>query len=335
MKLLKLFEHSSMYCPRINHFVRFNANGTIGKCGHMVNAPGFSSWEEMQSSDWLSNVSKQMEQDIWPSECRRCRDTEPSHSVRLASIDRHQILNKARADYLILGGVLDNVCNSACQSCGPQLSTKIGSLSSKNYIKIDNQSLVDRIPWTRVIEVDLNGGEPTASPAYRELLENLPESVKVLRVNTNGSRLLPNLVDILNRGTTVLVTLSLDGTELVHDYVRWPINWSTYTSVVDQYSELRTRFQNLKLQAWTTLHVLNAMDFDNIKAYAKQNNLDHSWAYLEQPAPLNLRYSNSWTQSVKHIDPDRIAVDKDNHVELDEFINRQDRLRNININDYL
>lgn len=323
-----------MYCPRINHFVRFNASGKIGKCGHMVDAPGFDSWEEMQSSEWLSRVTNQMEEDIWPPECRRCQNTEPSHSIRLASIDRHKILNRINPNYLILGGVLDNVCNSACQSCGPQLSTKIGSLSSKNYIKIDNQYLIGKVPWDRVVELDLNGGEPTASPAYRELLENLPDSVKILRVNTNGSRMLPGIVDILKRGTTVLITLSLDGTELVHDYVRWPIKWSTYTSVVDQYRELQTRFNNLKLQAWTTLHVLNAKDFDNIKIYAEQNNLDHSWAYLEQPSALSLRFNNQWSRSVQHMDPSYIAIGPDNQSQVIEFISQQDQLRNISIEDY-
>ncbi len=29
-----------MFCPRLEHFVRLNQNGTIGKCGHMVKAKG-------------------------------------------------------------------------------------------------------------------------------------------------------------------------------------------------------------------------------------------------------------------------------------------------------
>lgn len=323
-----------MYCARLDHFVRFNADGTIGKCGHMVKAPGFSSWQEMQDSEWLIRVRSDMAQNRWPDECRRCRDTEPETSVRLASNQRHKFLQRY-SDYVILGGVLDNICNSACQSCNENLSTKIGSLKSRNYIQIINVSLFDKVPMDRVRELDINGGEPTASPNYQRLLENLPESVKILRVNTNGSRLLLNIEKILDRGVEVIITLSLDGTDKVHDYVRWPIQWSQYQATVEKYQHLASGFRNLKLQAWTTLHALNVLDFDNIKAYAQNHKLGHSWAYLEHPAALNLRYTNNMTRAAKHFDPLIIATEHNNQSDLDKFIQEQDQLRSISIRDYL
>lgn len=323
-----------MWCSRLDHFARFNANGTIGKCGHMVGAPEFSSWQEMQDSTWLTNLQSTMDNDQWPSECRRCQATEPSHSVRLASNKKHELLRRY-PDYIILGGVLDNVCNSACQSCNSNLSTKIGSLQSGNYIKINNVALFDRIPMDRVYEIDINGGEPTASPNYQRLLENLPPSVQILRVNTNGSRLLPNIKSILDKGVHIIVTLSLDGTAKVHDYVRWPIQWTNYQLTVEKYSELARAYRNLRLQAWTTLHALNVADFDSIKSYAKVQGLDHSWAYLENPKPLNLRYTNRMSSMMRHLDPGFIATDIDNQQELDNFISVQDQLRGINIQDYL
>lgn len=323
-----------MYCARIDHFARFNADGTVGKCGHMTGAPGFASWQEMQDSEWLQRVRTDMQQDQWPKECLRCQQTEPTQSIRLASNQRHELLRRHQ-DYIILGGVLDNICNSACQSCNAGLSTKIGSLYSSDYIIVDNQHLFDRIPMDRVYEIDINGGEPTASPNYQSLLANLPPSVKILRVNTNGSRVLPNLESILSKGVHVIVTLSLDGTDQTHDYVRWPVRWSNYRTTVKKYQTLSKSYKNLKLQAWTTLHVLNARNFENIKIFARDHDLDHSWAYLETPAPLNLRYTNQLSLAVKHLDPNFIASDQDNQSDLDAFIVAQDRLRGINIGDYI
>lgn len=323
-----------MYCPRIDHFVRFNANGTIGKCGHMVDAPEFSSWGEMQSSHWLADIRAVMGNDSWPKECHRCQATEPNHSVRLDSIRKHSLL-QSKSDYIILGGVLDNICNSACQSCNSHFSTKIGSLESTNYLRIENSSLFDKIPWDDVVEIDINGGEPTASPNYQKLLERLPENVHILRVNTNGSRLLPNIEHILNRGILVIITLSLDGTGQVHDYVRWPVKWSMYKDTVIKYRELASKYKNLRLQAWTTLHILNAGDFDNIQKYAQDQSLDHSWAYLEMPQPLDLRYSNDLSRRCRHMAPDYIATWDDNQDAVDAFIARQDLLRGIQIKDYL
>ncbi len=300
----------------------------------MIDAPGFSSWDDMQNSTWLKSVKDQMDKDQWPSECRRCQDTEPDHSIRLDSINRHKLL-KRYSDYVILGGVLDNVCNSACQSCNANLSTKIGSLTSRNYIRINNKSLFDHIPIHRVIEIDINGGEPTASPNYQDLLENLPHRVKILRVNTNGSKILPNLEKILDRGIHVIITLSLDGVGSVHDYVRWPIMWNNYCSTVERYHDLKNKFDNLTLQAWTTVHALNLGNFHIIESWANSQELKHSWAYLDEPRPLNVRYSNNMTVPYKSFDPDNVAIDQDNQQDLNQFIIYQDQLRSISIKDYL
>lgn len=332
-----------LYCPRLEHFVRFNSNGTIGKCGHMRGSPTFNNWKEMEKSSWLSNVKKQMNNNQWPLECRRCQQTEQSdqpHSIRLDSIERDKLLSAIHKDYLILGGVLDNICNSACQTCNSNLSTKIGSLHSTAYKKLDNYHLFSQIPRERIVELDLNGGEPTASPAYQSIINNLPEHVKILRVNTNGSRVLPNIESILKRKIQVIITLSLDGTGKVHDYVRWPIKWSKYKQTVDQYKELRLQYKNLKIEAWTTVSALNAHDFDNIANFANVNNIGHSWAFLNNPVELDPRYTNQYTlhakEKVKNIDIKKQLATQDlNRCDLSKYIEVQDKLRSISIQDYL
>lgn len=331
-----------LYCPRLEHFVRFNANGTIGKCGHMMGSPTFSSWDEMENSSWLGSVKDQMSNDQWPLECRRCQQTEESeqpHSIRLNSIQRDKLLSVINKDYLILGGVLDNICNSACQTCVPRLSTKIGSLYSADYEKVDNNHLFKQVPRDRIVELDLNGGEPTASPAYLSILNNLPRHVKILRVNTNGSRVLPNIESILERKIQVIITLSLDGVENVHDYVRWPIKWSKYTQTVDRYKQLRSQYKNLKLEAWTTVSALNAHDFDNISDFANANEIGHSWAFLNDPIELDPRNTNRFTlaakEKVKNIAiKTELATQDFNMPEIIKYIEVQDQLRGISIKDY-
>ena len=339
---MKPLQNNSKYCPRIDHFVRFNANGTIGKCGHMVGAPTFKSWDEMENSAWVESLKIQMNRGQWPLECQRCQQTEESaqQSVRLNSIIRDKLLSAINKDYLILGGVLDNICNSACQTCSAKLSTKIGSLYSSNYVKVDNNVLFAQVPRERIVELDLNGGEPTASPAYQRILNNLPQHIKILRVNTNGSRVLPNIESILERKIQVIITLSLDGVGAIHDYVRWPVKWSKYTKTVERYKQLKTEYKNLRLEAWTTVSALNARDFDNIVKYANTNGLNHSWAFLNTPKQLDPRQINYLTLQARETisNPDvkkQLATQDYNQAELDEYIIIQDRLRNISIKDYL
>jgi sulfatase maturation enzyme AslB (radical SAM superfamily) len=236
-----------------------------------------------------------------------------------------------RQQYLVVGGVLDNICNSACQSCNAQHSTKIGSLQDKEYIQINNDSAFYNLPLDRIIQLDINGGEPTASPAYQRLLENLPPNLKYLRVNTNGSRILPNLQNIIQRGIKVTVTVSLDGIGRVHDYVRWPIKWETVEQNLQKYKQY-----DIELNTWTTVHALNIGDLENIIAYTTKNNIKHSWALLEYPEVLNVKYSNHFTRATNIPEQlkTQVAIDSDNTVDLQLWTTKQDQIRGIKLWDY-
>jgi len=337
-----------MYCPRLKHFVRLNQDGSIGKCGHMINAMGFKTFDKLDKSKWLKDIKDTMEKDKWPNECKRCKQTEElnGESIRTKSIERHKILHPRKDDYLVVGGVLDNVCNSACQTCNSGLSTKIGSLKSKNYSKVNNYETFWKLPQNRILEVDVNGGEPTASKNYKKILAHLPPNTKIVRMNTNGSRMIKELETILRNKTMVIVTLSLDGIGDVHDYVRWPIRWKNYRQTVQSYKNLQKQYPLLKLNCWTTVSSLNVENLPSILDYVFEQGLDHDWAFLNRPDPLNVKYKNKFTTRAKQKlskssypicreISKKIAVAQDNNSLLELFIKRQDRLRKIYISDYL
>jgi len=313
----------------------------------MTKGLNFQSMNEMENSKWLKEVKATMAEDKWPKECVRCQQTEEvkGESIRTKSIQRHKVLHPLRDDYLIVGGVLDNICNSACQTCWSGLSTKIGSLESKNYTRINNYSKFWEIPQDRILEVDVSGGEPTASRNYKKILEKLPPNTKIVRMNTNGSRMIKELETILKNRTMAIVTLSFDGVGDVHDYVRWPIKWSNYVKTVQAYKDLQKRFPLLKLDCWTTVSSLNVENLPNILDFTTEHNLDHDWGIVNDPDVLNPKYKNKFTLKAKQRlsnssyetcrdIADKIAVDVDNDKLHNLFIKRQDTLRNIDVNDY-
>jgi len=316
---------------------------------HMTQAQEFDSFKDMQDSGWLKEIKKQMEDNIWPKECVRCQMTEETTntSIRLDMIERDRILRSIKKDYLIVGGVLDNICNSACQSCNANLSTKIGSLENRDYKKINNYDNFFKLPQDRIVELDVNGGEPTASPNYKKLLKNLPNSTTIIRINTNGSRVIPEIEELLKKEVRVIITLSLDGTEDVHDYARWPILWKDYKESLTKYLELRDQYKNLRLNFWTTVSCLNIRDLKNIVDYAGAVDIDHAYGFCIRPAVLDIRYINELTTTAKEnllatgnallsaIAKNCGSFNKDNSVELKNFIKLQDELRNINFKDYL
>jgi sulfatase maturation enzyme AslB (radical SAM superfamily) len=277
-----------MHCPRLNHFVRFNHNGTVSRCGHMINAPQFNNLIEMENSAWLANIRKTMESDQWPAECIRCQETEPD-SIRQYAIQLDSATHYD-ASYLQVGGVLDNLCNAACQSCNENHSTRIGNLTGRTFPIINNSTQYWSLPQDRIVHLDINGGEPSYSKNYKKILANLPPNLETLRLNTNCSTVLTELVDIAHRGIKVTVTVSCDGIGAVHDFVRWPIPWQEFYKNLMIYKTMP-----VKLNLWTTVSVLNIDDLPNIVAFAKEHDIEHSYAYLKEPAELDINNKDKTT----------------------------------------
>ena len=314
----------------------------------MINPPEFDTYREMQTSQWLADLKNTMEIDSWPVECVRCQETEQvdNNSLRLNELKKHPVHALKNSNYIIVSGVLDNICNSACQSCTSVLSTKIGSLvDSKNYITVNNQSVLDTIPRDQIIQLDITGGEPSASPNYKKLLDNLPKNLQYIRINTNGSLYIKKIEELLEQGIQVVVTLSFDGIGSVHDYVRWPIVWEKYLEQVQKYKELADRYSKMSVNFWSTLHALNIGNFPEMLQYSEFIGIPLSYGILHQPEELSIRYANRFTKTAKNLLKRSeitslnnlstvIATDKDNSVELEEFISRQDQLRNIRYQDF-
>ena len=322
--------------------MRFNWDGTISRCGHMSKPAKFNTLGEMESSEWLANIKKQFAQDQWPVECSRCEQTESINgtSIRLNSIIVDE--QETQPDYLQVGGVLDNVCNSACQMCSANHSTKIGKLISKVYPMINNATKFRDLPQDRILHLDINGGEPSASKNYKRLLENLPPNLKTLRVNTNCAIMLPILKEINSRGIKVTVTVSFDGVGVVHDYIRWPIKWEKFYKNLLEYKS----YQLYDLNLWTTVNAHNINDLENIFKFVQEHDFNHSYSLLEYPASLNVAYTNqltiqareklkSSTNSQLNRIAEFVAVKSNNQNEFDTFFKQQDQLRGINISNFI
>ena len=309
----------------------------------MISPQQFGSIEDLRDSSWLHKIKHQLSQDKWPLECHRCQQTEELNgsSIRLNAIELDH--NESQREYLQVAGVFDNICNAACQMCSELLSTKIGSLiSPAQYLKFDNYRKFQSLPQHQILHLDINGGEPSASKNYKHLLDNLPPNLKSLRVNTNCGLMIPKLNEINANGIEVTVTVSFDGIEKVHEYVRWPLKWNKFYKNLMNYKS----YGLFDLNLWTTVSALNINDLENIFKFVDQHDFHHSFAILNSPESLNIRYSNVLTQQAKEkyaqsTNPQLnnlsaiIASDKSNQVELDTYISQQDQLRNIHITDFI
>lgn len=341
-----------MHCPRLDHFVKIvppvtGATKVYTLCCHMDKPPRFDSYDELMDSEWLKDVRVKFANDEFPKECNRCKQPEELnlHSVRQSAIDAHN--KQTKSDYLIADIVLDNICNGGCQFCTPFLSTKLGSLSSSDYFMFSNVDNYNNLPLDRIVQLDITGGEPSNSKNVKAVLYDLPPNVKKIRINTNASGFIQELVDVVNKGIEVEVTISFDGVGSVYEYVRWPITWAKFTRVLDEYKKFKQRFPNLvSLNLWSTINALNINDFDNIIQFAKDNEISHGFNLISYPFPLLLSSENQLTLRAKAKFSDTndptiqnllpmLASGSNNQQEFDDFVQTQDKLRGISISSYI
>jgi len=308
----------------------------------MVDAPSFPDYDTMMDSEWLDNVRKLFDNNIFPKECIRCKTSEESNqnSIRNDAIVFDE--KQTKRDYLIADVMMDNICNSACIMCSETASTKYGSLYSKNYPIYDNTDNLNKIPLDRIVQFDLTGGEPSYSKNVRNLLLNLPPNIESLRLNTNCSSFMDELIPFLDKKFKIDITMSLDGIGKTQEYIRWPIKWEKYLSVVNQYKALKEKYPDyLQLGFWTTVTTLNINEFFEIKSFSEEMKIPLSYSLLHFPEQLNIMYKNTFTEKAKEnpqlneLFGNQLAVDINNQLKFDMFIKRQDYYRKVTISDYI
>lgn len=306
----------------------------------MTDAPSFPDYDTMMNSEWIKGIRESFDNDIFPRECIRCKVSEESNQNSI----RHDAIlfdnEQTKSDYLIADVMMDNICNSACVMCSEYVSTKYGSLLKKDYVIFDNKDNLNKIPLDRVVQFDLTGGEPSYSKNVKQLITNLPPNVKSLRINTNGSAFMDELIPLIKQGLKINITFSLDGIGKIQEYIRWPIKWDRFYSVVNQYKDLQKQFpDNVRLEFWTTVSSLNINDFHNIKSFSEEMNIPLAYSPIEYPIQLNIKYKNNYTLKAKE-NPElndlfQMAIDIDNQQMLDNFIKIQDYLKKVTISDYI
>ncbi len=343
-----------MQCPRLDHFARIvpgKSPGTtlITNCCVMVNAPSFSNYDNMMQSRWLKDAKSKLENDEFPKECIRCKEQEKVGLIsdRMFWLDVHKNTQEIKPDYLVVSLKLDNICNTACQFCKPDTSSKIASLH-KHSIKIqETGNFYSVLPTDRIIQLDFEGGEPSNSKNVSDVLQNLPKNVKNIKIYTNGRSFMKELLLAAQKGVQVQICISLDGVGKVQEYVRWPTKWQEYTDTIFEYKDFAREYPDLvSINFFTTICALNVNDLENIIDFSEKCEIPISMSKLSTPEELDISKSNKLTIRAKSIMENSqkeylrklsqgVAIGMNNDDKIDQFLTKQDSLRDINIKDFI
>jgi radical SAM protein with 4Fe4S-binding SPASM domain len=116
----------------------------------------------------------------------------------------------------IVGWELTLACNLRCRHCA-----SAAGLPRPDELTTDEAlALVDQFPALLVRELHFTGGEPLMRPDWPRIAERAAERGLATRVVTNGSPLVPAVIEQIRDVGIGTVGISLDGLEATHDHVR-------------------------------------------------------------------------------------------------------------------
>lgn len=183
---------------------------------------------------------------------------------------------------------LSNQCNLECIMCSPRESSRWNHLSSTPFnrsasifYKIRNclypstngvkkahsDNLLDQISTLlpNLREIILGGGEPFLMPEVVSLLKmcvekNEAKHIKI-RFHTNGTIYSSNLISLFTSFEEVEIFVSIDGTERVNKYIRYPSSFARISENLQAFDLLPDNVYVRILFSVQALNISNIPDF--------------------------------------------------------------------------
>ena len=203
------------------------------------------------SSDANRNLIKQkmLAGEKLDSYCKTCYDLEnkeiisPRITLTIEWANRLGIKNLNElsnlADPIFYEIRASNQCNLMCRMCKPDWSSLLEKENQK--LKIFDESKYqhtgfDHINISNIEKLYVAGGEPTIMPEVHSFLEKCIAKKKTnfeIQLNTNAISLNKKFKSLLKHFNNFNFEISIDGYDLVNQYVRWPTNWDKLVNNID------------------------------------------------------------------------------------------------------
>lgn len=241
-----------------------------------------------------------------------------------------------------------NLCNGQCVTCNSTLSSSWAQLEGKStkYNGVEFDKLDTKINWTKIVSLSFVGGEPLLEKKNFRILEMLVDLKNTdcfISFVTNGSvNLSEYQISILKQFKNLNICLSIDGVGQVFEYMRYPLKWDKLLSSIEMFKKIA----NGNVSVSCMISNLNVYYYSEIVDFFKSNNLNYLCKQVIDPYIFNpsnlpqdkktkvLNNNPSYLNDVKSF-LSMYEYDDDLYAEFLAEIERQDKLKNINIKDYM
>jgi sulfatase maturation enzyme AslB (radical SAM superfamily) len=225
-----------------------------------ISLPPTDSLEEKINNPQIRELRKSLINGEWHPACYGCRDNEIAGVDSMRTIWSRSISDAPIVEYIdpknvkYLDITLGNKCNSKCMTCGPKSSSlwekewearlypKI-PIISRNDVEINDKfskNLLDT--FSNIENLSFIGGEPLIIDEHLNLLRmcvdnGMSENIGLSYV-TNLSKYDREIFNLWKKFRSISLSFSIDGTNLVNDYLRYPVKFSKIVDNLKQYFEL-------------------------------------------------------------------------------------------------
>ena len=246
----------------------------------------------------IKEIKKNMLEGEKPAACQKCWNLEAENlksdrQVKNSALDFYwdrdlelikQDAKNGQLDHtLILKLYTSNICNATCVSCGPDASSSWVKLKNqiyptiplKKHKSVNLEKIKEKINFKELKMLSFVGGEPLYEKKNFELLEYIIELGNTeifLSMVTNGSvKLNDRQKKILSNFKNINFSVSIDGTESVFEYMRFPLKWSNLIKNLNFFRELTEN-----VSSNYTLSNLNILYHETTTQWFDKNNINYS-----------------------------------------------------------
>lgn len=335
--------HAFCTLPWVHRFI--NLGGEVQLCctaeehpdshlrdnqGRRINVADGLSVDEIQSTDYLKRIRRQMLDGEWPSACERCRVTEQAggvsrrqhENVRFAS-HIPKILEDTEADGTTSTRIrsidyrLGNLCNLRCRMCHPNASKllleewnkvafrrhRVSKEKAAFYENMDWfqqpalwQELESQLPY--IEHLHFAGGEPLIIPEVFQALELCVDRGVAGRIeltfNTNATKLPERMLALWPEFKGVKLLCSVDAYGALNDYIRHPARWSRIAANLERLDREHEALNLKEVRLSATVQIYNIFRLDELFDYCAEqfDFIEHepNLIHLSVPSYFNVQH---------------------------------------------
>lgn len=319
------------FCAAPWNHIKLNANGTWKHCcvfDSKSDKPFNGDIKDTSNHQSFKDLRKEM---LWgdkpPVGCHDCvKDEATAYSSSLRELlndtyadriydykrftEKDGTYNNFKLEYLDIRS--SNLCNYKCRFCG--IDSSSAWLADTKLVHdytpptADNAGVMEaNIPWEQLKKdlpyvrfIRLAGGEPLMMPGTYQLLDELIKikNTKIkISVNTNGSFAKygkRDIIELLSNFRDVSISLSLDGMNDAHAYLRSGKNdWEKVKNNIDMFvnSTQKQKKSYIRVNFLSSISWLNSMHIvDFLTEYSKklEGNVNFNFNPIYWPKHMNI-----------------------------------------------